>query len=392
MKFIYLDHNATTPLSPEVEQTLKADLSLFGNPSSIHWAGRKSKNKIREARAAIAQLLNCSPLEIIFTSGASESSNTLIKTTFQHSPKKHFITSEVEHPSVLKTMQYIESLGARIDYVPVNRDGFIDMEFYKKALTPETALVSIMYVNNETGNIFPIKEMAELAHKAGALFHTDAVQALGKIPVDLQDLGVDYASLSAHKFYALKGTGLLYAKKGAPQISFIHGGAQERHRRGGTENVLGIVSFGVMASQKNRIVEESARLEKLRDEMQTRILSEISEVTVTAGVAPRVGNTLSLVLKGVDGETLLMNLDIKGYAVSTGAACSSGNPEPSPVLLAMGLTRAEAQNSLRVSLGWGTTQEQVNKFIDDLKLSVGRLREIEKAEASNKETDDVGNS
>lgn len=378
MEHIYLDHNATTPLSLEAQKAITDHLSLFGNPSSIHWAGRKSKNKIRESRAQIAQMLNVSPLEIVFTSGASESSNSVIKTTFQHNPRKHFITSEVEHPSVLKTFQYIEGLGAKVDYIPVNRDGFLNLDLYKKVLSDQTALVSIMYANNETGNIFPIDELAKLAHAKGALFHTDAVQALGKIPVDLTQLDVDYASFSAHKFYALKGTGLLYAKKGVPQIPFIHGGAQERHRRGGTENVLGIVAFGAMASQGSRIGTEAERLQKLRDEMQTRILSEIPDVTVTAGVAPRVPNTLSLVLKGVDGETLLMNLDIKGYAVSTGAACSSGNPEPSPVLLAMGLSRQEAQNSLRLSLGWDTTEEQVRQFIEDLKISVKRLRDIER--------------
>lgn len=389
MEHIYLDHNATTPLSLEAENAVKDNLSLFGNPSSIHWAGRKSKNKIREARANVANLLNVSPLEIIFTSGASEANNAVIKTTFQHSLKKHFITSEVEHPSVLKTMQYIESLGAKVDYIPVNRDGFLNVEAFKKALTDKTALVSIMYANNETGNLFPIDELVQLAHAKGALFHTDAVQALGKIPVDLAKLGVDYASFSGHKFYSLKGTGVFYAKKGVPQISFIHGGAQERHRRGGTENVLGIVALGAMASQKARIGLEAERIQKMRDEMQHKILTEIPEVTVTAGVAPRVPNTLSLVLNGVDGETLLMNLDIKGYAVSTGAACSSGNPEPSPVLLAMGLTRQEAQNSLRVSLGWGTTEEHVNQFIQDLKVSVQRLRDIEREQALRQENQHV---
>jgi len=390
MEFIYLDHNATTPLSSESQRAILEGLSFFGNPSSIHWAGRKSKNKIREARAQIAQLLNVSPLELIFTSGASESNNTVIKTLFQISSKKHFITSQVEHPSVLKTLEAIERLGARVDYIPVNRDGFLDLEVYKKCLSEQTALVSIMYANNETGSLFPIAELARMAHEKGALFHTDAVQALGKIPVDLAELGVDYASFSAHKFYALKGTGVLFAKKGVPQIPLIHGGAQERHRRGGTENVLGILSLGAMASQKARIGHEAERLQGLRDDLQDSILQEIPQVSVTAGVAPRLPNTLSLVLKGVDGETLLMNLDIKGYAVSTGAACSSGNPEPSPVLLALGLTRDEAQNSLRISLGWETTESQVRQFVQDLKASVARLRQIEDEQRRRGENQHVG--
>jgi cysteine desulfurase len=381
MNFIYLDHNATTPLSPETLKFVGEHLSVFGNPSSIHWAGRKSKLLIREARQSLSQLLAVSPLEIIFTSGASESNNTVIKTLFLHSNKKHFMCSEVEHPSVIKTMQYIQGLGAKVDFIPVSREGLIDLEFYKKHLTEDTALVSVMLANNETGTLFPVKEMAKLAHEKGAFFHSDCVQALGKIPFTLSDLGIDYASLSGHKFYAMKGTGILFAKKGVPQISLIHGGAQERHRRGGTENLLSIASFGEMARITLRqgpdfIAKKSLEVGQLRNHLEARILSEISDVLVTAAMAPRLSNTTSLILQGVDGETLLMNLDIKGYAVSTGAACSSGNPEPSPVLLAMGLSRMEAQYSLRLSLGWETTLAQIDQFIDDLKISVKKIRDI----------------
>ena len=381
MNFIYLDHNATTPLLPETEKFVVSNLSTFGNPSSIHWAGRKSKALIREARSHLSQFLKVSPLEIIFNSGASESNNTIIKTTFLHSAKKHFMCSMVEHPSVIKTMQYIQGLGAKVDFIPVSRDGVIDLEFYKNHLTKDTALVSIMLANNETGNIFPIQEMARMAHEVGALFHTDAVQALGKHDINLNELGVDYASFSGHKFYAMKGSGILFSKKGVPQISLMHGGAQERHRRGGTENLLGIASFGEVARiavshGPGYIEKKSSEIKVLRDHMEKRILSEISEVSVMAAGSSRLTNTSSLVLKDVDGETLLMNLDIKGYAVSTGAACSSGNPEPSPVLLSMGLTRAEAQTSLRLSLGWENTFQQVNQFVDDLKISVQKIRDI----------------
>lgn len=381
MDFIYLDHNATTPLSPETQKFVGENLFIFGNPSSIHWAGRKSKALIREARTHLSRFLKVSPLEIIFSSGASESNNSVIKTTFLHSAKKHFMCSSVEHPSVIKTMQYIQGLGAKVDFIPVDRNGLIDLDFYKKHLTLDTALVSVMFANNETGNIFPIQEMARLAHEKGALFHTDAVQALGKHEFSLAELGVDYASFSGHKFYAMKGTGILYSRKGAPQISLIHGGAQERHRRGGTENLLGIASFGEVARQalsfgENFMQKKSSEIQTLRDHMEKRILSEISCVRLTATKAPRLANTSSLILDQVDGETLLMNLDIKGYAVSTGAACSSGNPEPSPVLLAMGLTRDEAQASLRISLGWENTLEQVDQFIDALKISVKKIRDI----------------
>ncbi len=381
MNFIYLDHNATTPLLPETEKFVVANLSTFGNPSSIHWAGRKSKALIREARTHLSQFLKVSPLEIIFTSGASESNNTIIKTTFLHSGKKHFMCSMVEHPSVIKTMQYIQGLGAKVDFIPVSRDGLIDLEFYKTHLSKDTALVSVMLANNETGNIFPIQEMASLAHEVGAFFHTDAVQALGKHDINLNELGVDYASFSGHKFYAMKGSGILFSKKGVPQISLMHGGAQERHRRGGTENLLGIASFGEVARIAGSygpgfIEKKSSDIKVLRDHMENRIIAEISEVSVMAAQSRRLTNTSSLVLKDVDGETLLMNLDIKGYAVSTGAACSSGNPEPSPVLLSMGLTRTEAQTSLRLSLGWENTLEQVNQFVDDLKISVKKIRDI----------------
>ncbi len=381
MNFIYLDHNATTPLLPETEKFVVANLSTFGNPSSIHWAGRKSKALIREARTNLSQFLKISPLEIIFSSGASESNNTIIKTTFLHSSKKHFMCSMVEHPSVIKTMQYIQGLGAKVDFIPVSRDGIIDLEFFKKHLSKDTALVSVMLANNETGNIFPIQEMARLAHEVGALFHTDAVQALGKHDINLNELGVDYASFSGHKFYAMKGSGILFSKKGVPQISLMHGGAQERHRRGGTENLIGIASFGEVARialshGPGFIEKKSSDIKVLRDHMEKRILSEITEVSVMAAQSSRLTNTSSLFLKDVDGETLLMNLDIKGYAVSTGAACSSGNPEPSPVLLSMGLTRTEAQTSLRLSLGWENTLEQVNQFVDDLKISVRKIRDI----------------
>lgn len=385
--FNYFDHNATTPVCAEVLAALPEIAAAWGNPSSIHWGGRLPKNILRDTRKILAESLGVSPLEIVFTSGGSEANNTILKGVFEYNQtapfvtadkarRTHFMCSQVEHPSVMKTMEHLKALGARVDFIPVNRRGEIDLEFYKAHVTEETALVSVMLANNETGTLFPIKEMAALAHEKGTLFHTDAVQGFGKVPIHLQDLGVDFASFSAHKFYSLKGTGFFYSRKGSYFSSLIQGGGQERHRRGGTENTVGIGALGVVAKRLSLVPAKARELELLRDEMEKRILAEIADVTITAGGSARLPNTSSLVIKDADGETLLMSLDILGYAVSTGAACSSGNPEPSPVLLAMGLSRAEAQNSLRLSLGWDTTREQVNGFIEALKTVVARLRSL----------------
>lgn len=384
----YFDHNATTPVCKEVLAALPELAEAWGNPSSIHWAGRQPKNIIRDARKAVATAVGVNTLEIIFTVGGSEANNTVIKGVFEHYQsaqflppeqrrRNHYMCSAVEHPAVFKAMMHMKSLGVRVDVIPVNRKGEIDLKFYQEHLSKETALVSVMFANNETGTLFPIKQMAEMAHAQGALFHTDAVQAFGKVPLNLHELGVDFASFSGHKFYSIKGSGFLYARKGSNFSPLIHGGAQERHRRGGTENTMGIGCLGIVAQRVSLIEKKSSEVGALRDHMEKRLLSEIENVTITAGESPRLSNTSSLVLSGVDGETMLMSMDIKGYAVSTGAACSSGNPEPSPVLLAMGLTRDEAQNSLRVSLGWDTTREQVDGLVENLKAVVARLRSLQ---------------
>ncbi|MCE3009962.1 MAG: cysteine desulfurase [Proteobacteria bacterium] len=379
LTYVYLDHNATTPLSQEVEQAVIQALPLWGNPSSIHQAGRGPKSLLREARKNLARELQCSPLELIFTSGGSESNNSVIKGVYEKTlgtARCEFITSTVEHPSVLKSFQYLESLGARVYYVPVSRQGILDIDYYERVLSEKTALVSIMAANNETGVLFPVSLLSQKAHEKGALFHTDAVQAFGKIPVSLKDWNVDFASFSGHKFYSLKGTGLLYAKKSSEMEIFILGGAQERARRGGTENVLGIHALGIQANQLKNVGVYFGQMEKLRNRFEERLLESIPGVKINQAQVPRLPNTSSVLIEGVDGETLLMSLDIKGFAVSTGAACSSGNPEPSPVLLAMGLTAAEAQNSLRVSLGWSTTEEQMDHFLETLKSVVQRLRRL----------------
>ncbi|MBK7963722.1 MAG: cysteine desulfurase [Bdellovibrionales bacterium] len=373
----YFDYNATTPIDPSVRENLTNWASEWGNPSSIHWAGRGPKLLLREARLKLATALGVSPLELVFTSGGSESNTTVLKSVFKTSSRGHFLTSQVEHPSIAKTMQALAVNGAKVDFIPVSREGVLDLDFYSEKLSTETALVSVMTANNETGHIFPVGQLAESARQVGALFHTDAVQALAKIPVSLKEWKVDYASFSAHKCYALKGVGLLYARKGALIESLILGGGQERHRRGGTENVLGIAAFGHMAEKFSLLEKESgSQVRELRDHLEKRICSEISGVLVNGPGSPRLPNTSSLIISDVDGETLLMSLDLKGYAVSTGAACSSGNPEPSPTLLAMGLTRAEAQSSLRISLGVSQTEAQVDEFVETLKAIVVRLRSL----------------
>lgn len=375
---VYLDHNATTPLDPAVKAALPGFADLWGNPSSIHQEGRGPKNLIRETRSTLASVFKVSPLEIIFNSGATEGNNTVLKSVFEARGKTRpqIITSSVEHPSVARTLDYLKGLGAQIDVVPVNRQGQIDINVFKSLLSERTALVSIMYANNEIGSIFPIREMCEAAHAVGALFHSDCVQTLGKVNLDLANLGVDYATFSAHKFYAPKGCGFLYVKKGSPYSSLVLGGAQERHRRAGTENTLGIFSLGVMAQQLSLTPEKAQHMRALRDFFESEIM-KTEGVQITAVESERIANTSSLVIDGIDGETLLMSLDMKGFAVSTGAACSSGSPEPSPVLLAIGLSRAEAQKSLRVSFGWHNTPTQVEKFLTVLKETIEHLRKIE---------------
>lgn len=379
---VYLDHNATTPVASELKVQFPALLEAWGNPSSIHEAGREPKALIRDARRDLADFLGCHPLELIFTSGGSESNNTVLKAVWLERGKErpHFLVSQVEHPSVIRAAEWLRTQGADVDFIPVNRRGEIDLAFVDSKLSSRTALVSVMAANNETGTLFPIKHLADKAHAVGALMHTDAVQLFGKLPLSLSEMGVDYASFSAHKFYALKGTGVLFVKKGSAFQNLIHGGGQERHRRGGTENTLGIAALGlVLRARSKDVVARGEAIARLRDHFEMRVLSEIPASVVTAGETPRLPNTSSLVLKGADGETLLMSLDLKGFAVSTGAACSSGSPEPSPVLLAIGLTRQEAQNSLRVSFGWETGLEQVDEFVDVLKSTVARLRSLEEA-------------
>ncbi|MCH2533244.1 MAG: cysteine desulfurase [Bdellovibrionales bacterium] len=376
---VYLDHNATTPLAKSVAEKVPEWLSQWGNPSSIHMDGRGPKQLVRESRLKLSKMLNAHPLELIFTSGGSESNNTVIKGVFEHMKslgRDEYLVGSLEHPSVIKAYERLKAWGAKVITIPVKPSGLVDMQVYEKHLSEKTALVSFMYANNETGIIFPIAEMCKMAHAKGALFHCDAVQALGKVSFDLKQLGVDFASFSGHKFYALKGIGLLYAKKGSPQISLIDGGAQERRRRAGTENTLAIASFGTMAEFTGEVSQRSEAVQVLRDNMEKQICEQLDGVTVLCKEAQRLSNTSNILLDGCDGESLLMNLDMQGFSVSTGAACSSGSMDPSPVLLALGLSRDQAQSSLRLGLGWGTTQQDIDHFVETLIPIVHRLREL----------------
>lgn len=381
---IYLDYNATTPLHPEISQKIPEALAAWGNPSSIHWAGRLAKTLIREARIALAQALGVSPLEIIFTSGGSEGNNTVLQSFFERTRNQErceLITTTVEHPSVLKMLEHFETLGAVVHRIPVDRQGQFDWQMLDAKLSEKTALVFVMMANNETGLLLPVKEIVERAHAVGAKVHTDAVQVYGKIPLNLEELGVDFASIAAHKFYAFKGAGALYIKKGNDLRSLIFGGGQERQRRGGTENTLGIWAMGLMAGKQNEISDQAARIEGLRNKMEKQILAEIPGVQITHAKQERLPGTSNVVITGVDGDTLLMSLDVKGFAVSTGSACSSGNSQPSAGLQALGLSLSEAQSSLRISLGWPTTETEILSFVSALKLIVPRLRGLSDQDA-----------
>ena len=388
MKKIYMDHNATTPLHPEALDAMLPFLKdNFGNPSSIHWAGRGVKKYIDEAREKVASLLNADPSEIVFTGGGSEGDNLAIKGVVNVLKKKsnHIITTQVEHPAVLTTCQYMEKRGCKVTYLPVDHDGMIDLDDLRDSITKKTVLISIMYANNETGTLFPIKEVGEIAADNGIVFHTDAVQAVGKIPVDVKDLNVDLLSLSGHKLYGPKGIGCLYVKKGTPLVPLIHGGHQEGGRRAGTENIPGIVGLGKACEIANRDMEsQSKHIAKLRDRLYKGVIDKLDHVKLNGHPVNRIPNTLNLSFEFIEGESLLLNLDLEGIAVSSGSACTSGSLKPSHVLTAMDITPEIAQGSLRFSLGLGNTEEDVEYVLGVLPEIVNRLRSMSPLYSSRK--------
>lgn len=378
MRDIYLDHAATTYTDPRVlEEMLPYFTEIYGNPSSIHETGRKAGKAVATARDQVAAAINAKPQEIYFTAGGTESDNWALSIALAGKDKKdcHIITSAIEHHAVLHACQQLEKEGCQLTYLPVDEYGRVSVDSVAKALKPNTVLVSIMAANNEIGTLEPIKEIGALLKDKPALFHTDAVQAMGAVPVDVEDWGVDMLSMSAHKFYGPKGVGALYVRKGVRMISFIHGGAQERKHRAGTENVPGTVGMGkAIELARENLTEESARLTKLRDKLINGIIDRIPEIRLDGHPTERLPNNVHFCFKYIEGEALLLSLDAEGIRGSSGSACTSGELDPSHVLLALGLDHGTAHGSLRLTLGHATTEEDIDYVLDTLPGIVERLR------------------
>lgn len=391
---IYLDNNATTPLAPFLKEFLVQKMEDWGNPSSVHHTGREPKKIIREARQNLAKLLKVSPLELIFTSGGSEANNLALQGIFfskvlpqllnkKNNSNKPFrnrlIISEVEHPSVFKTAEYLKTFGLKVDILSVDKNAQINLNQLKSLLGTDVAMVSVMYANNETGHIFPINKISNMVQDCGALLHCDAVQAFGKVPLNLEKLGADLVSLSSHKVYSLKGSGLLYVRKGVTINALIQGGGQERFRRAGTENTLSIASFGLMAEHMldlKIISNYFLKMQNLRDFMEEEILKNIVNAKVIGKSFLRLPNTSNILFPNLNGDSLLMSLDLKAIALSTGSSCSSGSSEPSRVLKAMGYCDDQANSSLRISLGWQTSKEDIVLFVKELVSIVRHLNSL----------------
>lgn len=381
MKRIYLDHNATTPVNPEIlKEMLPYFADEYGNASSLHSFGRYAREAVESARAKVSNLIGpVEPVDIVFTSGGTESDNFAIKGVAHalKSKGKHIITSEIEHHAVLNTCEFLAKNGYEVTYIPVDEYGLIDIDAVKKAVRPDTILISIMFANNEVGTIEPVKEVSAIAREKGVLFHTDAVQALGKIPIDAEKMGIDLLSISAHKIYGPKGTGALYINKKAKMTPFMHGGHHERNRRAGTENVAGIVGFGTACKLAGEYMEkENRRILALRDRLWDGINKNIGDVKLNGHPLMRLPNTLNISFKYVEGESVLLNLDLKGIAASSGSACTSGSLEPSHVLSAMGVEPATAQGSVRFSLGSENTEAEIDIVIKELPPIIKKLRDM----------------
>lgn len=377
---IYLDNAATTKTSKEVvDAMLPYFTEDYGNPSSIYEIGQRSKEAITKAREQIAQVIGAKTEEIYFTAGGSESDNWALKAAFEAYSGKgnHIITTKIEHHAILHTCEYLEKQGARITYLDVDENGLVDLEELQKAICPETILISVMFANNEIGTIEPVKEIGMIAKEHGVLFHTDAVQAFGQVPIDVDEMNIDMLSSSAHKINGPKGIGFLYIRKGVKIRSFVHGGAQERKRRAGTENVPGIVGYGVAAKRVAESMEERTKKEReLRDYLIERVLKEIPYVKLNGDPVKRLPNNMNFSFRFIEGESLLIMLDMKGIAGSSGSACTSGSLDPSHVLLAIGLPHEIAHGSLRLTLGEDITKEDLDYTLEQIKEIVGRLREL----------------
>jgi cysteine desulfurase len=384
---VYMDYNATTPLHPAVKAAMVSDLELYANASSMHEDGRKARGRVEEARKDVADLIGCgdNPDQIVFTSGGSESNNTVFATMFQlgrKGPRRGIITSSIEHPCVLNAAKWLESEGFPVTFLKVDEYGKVDMAQLKASLGPDTLLVSIMAANNEIGTIQDMAEIGALAKAAGALFHSDATQAVGKIPVRADDWKADYLTMSCHKLYGPKGVGALYLRKGAPLEPLIRGGHQEHGHRAGTYNNIGILGFGLAARlAKEELPDYARRVFALRNKLRDGLTAAIPKVKVNGHPVNVLPNTLNLSFPGAEGEAILLYLDLAGIEVSTGSACASGSLEPSHVLLATGVGPELAHGSIRFSLGRLTSEEDVDYIIEQLPPIIKRLRAMSTVEA-----------
>lgn len=386
-KMVYLDHNATTPLHPEVKKTMCEVMEDFGNPSSLHTFGRSARTMVEEARNRIAEFIGASYDEIIFVGSGSEANNTVLQTLTCTpystcsigAPDKGaaVVTTAIEHPCILEAAKCLRDRGSQVAFVGVGGDGKINEDDFRAAIGENTGLVSIMMANNETGTIQDIKRLAEIAHENGALFHTDGVQAVGKIPVNVKELDVDFLSLSAHKIYGPKGIGVLYIKKGVTYCPLIRGGHQEKGRRAGTENTLGIIGLGKAIEMRSLEMEsEEKRMRQFRNRLKQGISENIPDVKFIGHQDDCVQTTLNVSFEGAEGEAILLYLDLEGIAVSTGSACASGSLDPSHVLLAMGLPAELAHGSIRISMGRQTTADEIEYMIEKLTSTIHRVRQM----------------
>ena len=378
MKRVYLDYAATTPTHPEVVKAMLPYFTeVFGNPSSIYSYGQEAKEATENARAQVARLIGARSDEIVFTSGGTEADNFALKgIAFANEARcNHIITSTLEHHAVLESAKFLEQRGFRVTYLPVDKYGLVDPSDVKKAITSETSLVSVMHANNEVGTIEPIAEIGRITRETGVYFHTDAVQTVGHIPVNVNELGVDLLAMSAHKLCGPKGVGALYIRKGTKIVSLLHGGEQERRRRASTENVPGIVGLGKAAElARPEIDEEARRLTLLRDKLTKNLLERIEHTQLNGHPTRRLPNNVSISVEYVEGESMCLNLDLEGICASTGSACSSSSAEPSHVLLAIGLPPQQAHGSLRFSLGKWTTEEDIERVLEVLPRVIEKLR------------------
>jgi len=379
---VYIDYNATTPLRPEVKAAIAEDMEIYGNASSMHASGRFAHARVEEARSAVEKLLGARPNTVIFTSGGSESNNTVIQTmrrVAEESKKSNgrceIITSSIEHPCVFNAAKYLQSLGFKVIFLPVDSKGKVKIEALREALCDKTLLVSVMTANNEIGTIQDIKKISSLAKEAGALMHTDAVQAVGKIPVNVDDPGVDYLTVSAHKIYGPKGIGALYVRPGAPLYPLIHGGHQENGMRAGTYNNTGILGFGKAAEiAVDELAKYGSEIAPLRDRLREGLSGAIPGIKINGHHADVLPNTLNISFPGAEGEAILLSMDLAGIEASTGSACASGSLEPSHVLMATGAGPELAHGSIRFSLGWGNNKDDVDYIIKILPPIIAKLR------------------